>query len=207
MRARSRHLQRRGPSVGGGHPLLGIPRQPRDTVTLREALRLTREAILFLRRRLLPQLAGPRRLLPQLAGPRRRLCPHRRLRHSPGGTMRARSRLGQLQENQRDHPRERLHPERARATCRTSRVLLTVMTPLLVSGGPWKSPLTSCPAKHLQEILRVPYFDGSVPKNMAIILIILRVSRARYLRAKLVEKQYDATVRRGREKLQTKGKW
>ena len=42
---------------------------------------------------------------------------------------------------------------------------------------------------------------------MAIILIILRVSRARYLRAKLVEKQCDAIVRRGREKFQTKGKW
>ena len=122
-------------------------------------------------------------------------------------TVRLITALGQLQEDQRFHPRERLHPRRARATCRTSRVLLTVMTPLLVSGGPWKSPLTSCPAKHLQEILRVPYFDGSVPKNMAIILIILRVSRARYLRAKLVEKQYDAIVRRGRKKFQTKGKW
>ena len=88
-----------------------------------------------------------------------------------------------------------------------SEIALTVMTPLLVSGGAWQSPLTSCPAKHLQEILRVPYFDGSVPKNMAIILIILQVSRARSLRAKLVEKQYDATVRRGRRKFQTKGKW
>ena len=71
---------------------------------------------------------------------------------------------------------------------------------------PITTHLTSCPAKHLQEILRVPYFDGSVPENMAIILIILRVSRARYLRAKLVEKQCDATVRNDREKLQTKGK-
>ena len=81
------------------------------------------------------------------------------------------------------------------------------MTPLLVSGGPWKSPLTSCPAKHLQEILRVPYFDGYAPKNMAIILIILQVPRAKYLRVKLVEKRYDATVTRGRAKPQTKEKW
>ena len=81
------------------------------------------------------------------------------------------------------------------------------MTPLLVSGGPWKSPLTSCPAKHLQEILRVPYFDGYAPKNMASILIIMQVSRAEYLRVKLVEKRYDAIVRRGGKKFQTKGKW
>ena len=80
------------------------------------------------------------------------------------------------------------------------------MTPLLVSGGPWKSPLTSCLAKHLQEILGVHRFNGFVLNILAIILMTLQVSRARYPRVRLVEKQYDATVRRGREKLQTKGK-